>query len=151
MTVVSKIQSKLTKVYAKLNQRGVNSGGRLAAKLELWAPTATSTNKMKHGALALVADSEVDLVPIEMRRGEIVRFDEKLGAKKVVGDARLKIARHQPDDTPLNLDQLSGKGLEVGQELRVRLGDELYTVVRGGVEDPADGFSWFITLKRVES
>lgn len=150
-SIVEGVQSILTETFLDLNAQGINPGGRLLVNLETWGPAAGSVNKMKRGQLVLVADSEISLVPIDMKRGEIRRWDDKAGERKLVGDARLEIARNQPDGTPLTMDLLLGIGLASDQELRARLGDELYTVTRGGVEDPVDGFSWFITLKRVES
>lgn len=149
-TTYERVQSKLTSVFQRLNQRGINPGGRLAVNLELWAPAA-SANKLKAAPLARVPDSDIPVVVIDLKRGVVKRWDESVGLSVPVGDARLEIARNQPDDTPLTLELLAGEGLTAGQERRVRMGDELYTVIRGGVEDPTDSYTWFLTLKRLEA
>lgn len=145
-----RIPATVTSVFERLNRRGINPGGRQSATLETWAP-GVSADKTQLAPMAKVAGSDIELVVIDMRRAEVRRFNEQLGAVVPVGDARLEIARNQPDQTPLTLEQLNGDDLAPGQERRVLLGDTHYTVIRGGAEDPPEGFTWFLTLKRLEA
>ena len=150
MSIIQRAQQKITATFHRLNERGINPGGRLQVQLEVWGSAGESANKMKRGQLSLVEGSVVPLVPIDIRIGDVRRWDEQLGERKTVGDARLEIARNQPDNTPLTLEQLTGDNLPAGQELRARVGDDLYLVVPGSVEDPQNGFTWFITLKKAD-
>lgn len=148
MTLTERIQSKITKTYHRLNQRGITPGGRFTVNLEVWAP-GTSANKAKKAEVELVPDSELPVVVMDLKIGEVKRWDDQEGVNKPIGDARMEIARNQPDDTPITWEQITGADLEPGQELRARIDDVLYSVVTGNADDPADGYTWQLVLRRL--
>ena len=148
MSLQSNLQTKIASTFSRLNASGKNLGGRLALQLQVWERTQAGGNPTKGTAdLALVPDSEVDLIPIDTKLGAVRRFDKEKESLSIVGDVSLEVAYLDANDNALTREQLLGQLLLPGQKLRYLLGDEYYSVLDASFADD-DGLSFRLALKR---
>lgn len=146
-TFQRRLQAKNSAVYKRLNTKGKNPGGRQPLQMETWASTQAGINPLKGTTLALVTGSVVLLIPMDMRIGDAKRWNDEQKALARVGDADIEIACEDQSGNLLTREQLLGSELTTGQQLRYRLGDELYSLAPGTLYDN-DGLSWKLALVR---
>jgi len=146
-TFQRRLQTKISTKYKSLNAQSKNLGGRLPLQMEVWATTLAGTNPLKGSALALLADSEVLLIPIDERLGDAKRWSDELKSLARVGDADIEIAAEDQSGSLLTREQLLGKDLMPGQQLRYKLGSDYYSIAPGTLADN-DGLSWKLALVR---
>lgn len=143
MTLQSRLQDKITTTFTRLNASGKNLGGREAVEMVIFAKTQAGNNPMKKtDPTVSEVGTPVNLVVIDLELGDIRRPVD--GVLTHFGDARMEIAC-LVGETLLTRNQLLGKGLPAGQQLRYRIDGELYTIAPGQLRD-SDGLTWKLIL-----
>lgn len=147
MTLESRMQSKISNIYLRVNSQGKNLGGRKALQLEIWYAAPAGNNPLKKTTtLAPVPGPALALVPIDTVIGDAKRWREEAVVR--VGDVDLEIAPLDAAGNLLTREQLLGTDLAPGYQVRYRLGGELYTIAAGTLKD-VDGLGFKLALERV--